>query len=179
MPRFMRADCESSDLERIKEPYRSLLSSLLNELLAYFGDNLVSFVVYGSVARGTAKPDSDVDLLIVAKSLPKSRMKRQDIFLEVERSLEPKINELWDKGFYVDFSPIILSVEEAQKIRPIYLDMVEDAVIVYDKEGFFRGVLDRLRRRLEELGAKRVWVGDKWYWVLKPDMKFGEVVEIE
>lgn len=42
-----------------------------------------------------------------------------------------------------------------------------------------RGVLEDLKRRLEELGAKRVWVGDKWYWVLKPDIKFGEVVEIE
>lgn len=92
---------------------------------------------------------------------------------------EPIISELWNKGFHVDFSPIILSVEEALKIRPIYLDMVEDAIILYDKNGFFSRILNRLRRRLKELGAKRIWVGDKWYWMLKPDIKFGEVVEIE
>ncbi|MEM0011314.1 MAG: hypothetical protein QW424_03010 [Candidatus Bathyarchaeia archaeon] len=57
--------------------------------------------------------------------------------------------------------------------------MVEDAVIIYDKDDFFKKVLDRLRRRLEELGAKRVWVGNRWYWILKPNIKFGEVVKIE
>jgi len=165
--------------ERIGEPYRSLLSRLLNALLAHFGDNLVSLVVYGSVARVSARRDSDIDLLIVANSLPRGRMERQNIFLKVEKNLEPEINDLWEKGFHVDFSPIILSVEEAQRIRPIYLDMVEDAVIIYDKDDFFKKVLDRLRRRLEELGAKRVWVGNRWYWILKPNIKFGEVVKIE
>ncbi|MEM2252038.1 MAG: nucleotidyltransferase domain-containing protein [Candidatus Bathyarchaeia archaeon] len=107
--------------------------------MAHFGNNLVSFVIYGSVARGSAKPDSDIDILIVANALPKSRMERQKIFLEVERTLEPEINDLWGKGLHIDFSPIILSVEEARRVRPIYLDMVEDAVIIYDKGDFFKG----------------------------------------
>ncbi|MBS7607110.1 nucleotidyltransferase domain-containing protein [Candidatus Bathyarchaeota archaeon] len=142
-------------------------------------DNLVSVVVYGSVARGSARKDGDIDILIVAENLPKSRMERQRMFLEIESSLEPLINELWDRGFYVDFSPLILSREEASKIRPIYLDMVEDAIILYDKEGFFGNILERLKRRLKELGARREWIGNKWYWILKPNIKFGEVVEIE
>lgn len=83
------------------------------------------------------------------------------------------------KGFYVDFSPIILSVEEALKVRPIYLDMVEDSVILYDKDGFFSSIIARLRKRLKELGSKRVWVKDKWYWLIKPSIRFGEVVNIE
>lgn len=166
-------------LERIKEPYRSLIGKLLDALLAYFGENLVSLVVFGSVARGSAKPDSDIDLLIVVKALPEGRLERQRLFLEVEKCLEQDVNRLWETGIYADFSPIILSVEEARRIRPIYLDMIEDAIIVYDRNNFFRGVLERLRARLMELGAKRVWVGGKWYWILKPDIKFGEVVEIE
>ncbi|MEM0011313.1 MAG: nucleotidyltransferase domain-containing protein [Candidatus Bathyarchaeia archaeon] len=76
--------------ERIGEPYRSLLSRLLNALLAHFGDNLVSLVVYGSVARGSARRDSDIDLLIVANALPRSRMERQNLFLKVEKNLEPR-----------------------------------------------------------------------------------------
>lgn len=166
-------------LKNIKEPYKSLLEKLLKLLSAKLGDNLISVVVYGSVARKTARKDSDIDLLIIADSLPKGRMKRQELFLEVEKPLEPAINKLWNEGFYVDFSPIILSVEEALKIRPIYLDMVEDAIILYDKNGLFNRILNRLRKRLKELGAKRIWVSDKWYWILKPDIKFGEVVEIE
>ena len=167
------------NLKNIEEPYGSLIENLLKLLLARLGEKLTSVIVYGSVARKTARKNSDIDLLIIADSLPKGRMKRQELFLEVEKPLEPIISELWNKGFHVDFSPIILSVEEALKIRPIYLDMVEDAIILYDKNSFFSRILNRLRRRLKELGAKRIWVGDKWYWMLKPDIKFGEVVEIE
>jgi len=163
----------------IEDPYRVLLKKLLKRLIMKLGNNLVSVVVYGSVARKTTRKNSDIDLLIIADSLPKSRMKRQELFLEIEKPLESMISDLWDKGFYTDFSPIILSVEEALKIRPIYLDMVEDAIIIYDKNGFFNKILNRLRKRLKELGAKRIWVGDKWYWMLKPDIKFGEIVEIE
>jgi len=57
--------------------------------------------------------------------------------------------------------------------------MVEDAVILYDRGGFFRGVLDRLSRRLVELEAKRVRIGRKWVWVLKERIENGEVVELE
>ncbi len=163
----------------IEDPYRVLLKKLLKRLIMKLGNNLVSVVVYGSVARKTTRKNSDIDLLIIADSLPKSRMKRQELFLEIEKPLESMISDLWDKGFYMDFSPVILSVEEALKIRPIYLDMVEDAIIIYDKNGFFNKILNRLRKRLKELGAKRIWVGDKWYWMLKPDIKFGEIVEIE
>lgn len=166
-------------LESLNEPYKSLLKNLMDLLCARLRDNLISVVVYGSVARGSARKDSDIDILIVAENLPKSRMERQEMFLEIERPLEPLISELWDRGFYVDFSPLILSREEASKIRPIYLDMVEDAIILFDRNSFFTNVLERLRRRLKELGARREWIGDKWYWVLKPDIKFGEVVEIE
>jgi len=155
------------------------MEKLVKLLRARLGDRLISIVVYGSVARGTARKDSDIDLLVVAEGLPKSRMKRQQIFLEVEEGLNSVVEELWSKGVHVDFSPIMLTPEEASKIRPIYLDMVEDAVVLYDKDMFFETILERLRKRLKELGAKRIWVGDKWYWMLKPDIRFGEVVEIE
>lgn len=34
---------------------------------------------------------------------------------------------------------------------------------------------DRLRARLSQLGARRIWRGNAWYWELKPDLKPGEV----
>ena len=77
----------------------------------------------------------------------------------------------------MDFSPVILDVEEARRRRPIYLDMVMDAVIVYDREGFFEGVLKGLAERLEALGAERR-LGRLWYWVLKRDYRPGEVIEL-
>ena len=69
--------------------------------------------------------------------------------------------------------------EEARHHSPLYLDMVEDAVLLVDRDGFFTTVLDAMRARMRELGSRRVFLDDgNWYWDLKPDFRFGEVVEI-
>ncbi|MEM2550444.1 MAG: nucleotidyltransferase domain-containing protein, partial [Nitrososphaerota archaeon] len=68
-------------------PYGEVLSLLVERLLERFGSDLVSVVVYGSVARGEARRDSDVDLLIVLKGMPKGVFKRQELFMEVEEKL--------------------------------------------------------------------------------------------
>ncbi|MDK2796404.1 MAG: uncharacterized protein PWQ58_1603 [Archaeoglobaceae archaeon] len=87
--------------------------------------------------------------------------------MDAEKELEDYINKLFDQGYFIEFSPIIKTPEEAIRFSPIYLDMVEDAVILYDKNGFFRNVLENLRKKLEELGSKRLRIGKRWYWVLK------------
>ncbi|MCD6114152.1 MAG: nucleotidyltransferase domain-containing protein [Thermoprotei archaeon] len=166
-------------LENLDEPYRSVLGKLLSLLLEVFGENLVSLVVFGSVARGDYRRDSDIDLLLVVKNLPKGRFRRVELFEKAEEKLKKDLNALFDKGYYISFSPIIKTPEEASKISPLYLDMVEDAVIVYDRNGFFEKILLRLKRKLEELGAERVWMGKKWYWRLKRNFRFGEVITIE
>jgi predicted nucleotidyltransferase len=166
-------------LENIEEPYRSLVKDLLNTLLLVFKDNLVSVVVYGSVARGQMRRDSDLDLLIVAEKLPASRFERIAMFNRAEDAVEKSLEELSEKGYFVTFSPIIKTVEEAERISPLYLDMVDEGIIVYDRNSFFEKILEKLSKKLMELGAERVWVGRKWYWRLKKDYKFGEVIVIE
>lgn len=38
-----------------------------------YGNRLISLAVFGSVGRGTARPDSDIDLLIIVEQLPARR----------------------------------------------------------------------------------------------------------
>lgn len=162
----------------IKEPYATLLNDMLKIMKEEFKDDLISVVVYGSVARGDNRNDSDVDLLIVMKNLPKdSMLKRIRLF---ETKVEDKLNldEYWKMGYYISLSPVLKTPEEAEKFSPLYLDMVYDAVILYDRDYFFTRILQKLRDRLKELGAERVRMGKKWYWVLKKDSRFGETVEL-
>jgi Nucleotidyltransferase domain. len=123
-------------LENIEEPYRSLVKDLLNTLLLVFKDNLVSVVVYGSVARGQMRRDSDLDLLIVAEKLPASRFERIAMFNRAEEAVEKSLEELSKKGYFVTFSPIIKTMGEAERISPLYLDMVDEGIIVYDRNSF-------------------------------------------
>ncbi len=136
-------------------------------------------VVYGSVARGDYRRDSDVDLVVVAEDLPRRRFARIELFERAEECLEKDLDMLMERGYFISFSPIIKTPIEASKISPLYLDMVEDSVILYDKNNFFESILDRLAKTLKNLGAERVRIGKKWYWRLKKDHKFGEVIVIE
>ena len=51
----------------MQEPYKSLLEKLTKLLQKEFQDKLISVVLYGSVARGDNRKDSDIDLLLVKK----------------------------------------------------------------------------------------------------------------
>jgi hypothetical protein len=161
----------------MQEPYKSLLEKLTKLLQEEFQDKLVSVVLYGSVARGDNRKDSDVDLLLVIKDLPKTITERVILFDKVERKLDDDIMRLMDEGYYVTFSPVLKTPEEAVRFSPIYMDMTEDAVILYDRDGFFRKVLEKTRKRLKELGFERVWLSEKsWYW-RKRDYKLGEIID--
>lgn len=56
---------------------------------------------------------------------------------------------------------------------------MEDGLLILDRDGFFAAVLSGMRERMRTLGSRRVDLADgSWYWDLKPDFRFGEVVEI-
>lgn len=157
------------------ERYNRLINGLLAELRREYGPRLVSVAVFGSVGRGTPREDSDIDLLIVARDLPQGRFQRVEEFLPVEARVEAALLEGWPGGTVPTLSPVFKTPAEAEQGSPLFLDMVEDARIVYDPEGFFGRYLERLRARLRELGARRIRLGNAWYWELKPDLKPGEV----
>jgi hypothetical protein len=75
-------------------------------------------------------------------------------------------------------SEVFLTPEEVRRHPPILLDMTEEGIILHDKGGFLEKELEAIRRRLRELGARKVATPKGHYWILKPDLKPGEVVEI-
>ncbi|MGH7279851.1 MAG: nucleotidyltransferase domain-containing protein, partial [Candidatus Rokuibacteriota bacterium] len=157
--------------------YDRVLDALLRELQAVYGDRLVSVAVYGSVGRGTPRPGLDIDVLIVARDLPPDSFVRFQEQEPVRQRLETALRELNPGGHSVLLSPVLKTPEAVEHGSPLFLDMVDDARILFDRDGFFAGYLEGLRGRLRALGSRRVWVGDTWYWDLKPDLKPGEVFD--
>jgi hypothetical protein len=93
---------------------------------------------------------------------------------EADERIGPTLEKLAAEGIHTGFSRILSTPEEALHIVPLYLDVVEDAILLIDRDGFFRAVLSRLRERLNALGARRLCTGRIRYWDLKPDFKPGE-----
>ncbi len=157
--------------------YKVLLTKFKQSLLETFGTDLLSLVLFGSVARGAAKPESDIDLLIILKDAPDSYYRRLEPVVDIELKLRREAFET--TGAAPMFSSIILSKEEAMENRNIFLDMLDASIILHDKDDFFKKRLKELEKRLLQLGSKKVVLEDKtWYWNLKPNSQPGEVIEL-
>ena len=83
------------------------------------------------------------------------------------------------KNFASKVSIIPLIPEEARPTKPFYLGMLTAHALLYDRDEFFATILQRLEKRLAELGSERRVDKDGYeYWDLKPDFKPGEVIEL-
>ncbi len=162
----------------LRERYEIITERLLAGLRETYGDRLIAVALFGSVARGTQREDSDIDFLVVARDLPRGRTARVDEFLPVEQQVEPWLGAPRSDLLHVALSPVFKTTEEAEAGSPLFLDMVDDARILYDRDGFLENLLDRMRQRLAALGSRRVWRGNSWYWVLKPDLAPGETITL-
>jgi len=169
---------DGSVVDPLYGEYARLIVSLLK---ARLGEGLVSAVLFGSVARGEAKEGSDLDLLVVLEDFNGSFGDRFRLFQEIEKELlssKPR-KMLRARGLGTLISPVPLTKEEVGRHPPILLDILTDGIILYDKGDFIKGHLNELQARLKALKARKVRLpGGRWYWDLKPDHKFGEVIEI-
>ncbi|MGQ9468363.1 MAG: nucleotidyltransferase domain-containing protein [Nitrososphaerales archaeon] len=166
------------NLDKIpQERYVKLLCDAFRLLSKSF--NLSSLAVYGSVARGVARKESDIDILIVSNDFFGSLGLRIERLFRVEEMLRSELAWLRKKDIYTSLSFYPLREEEAKKNPLFFLDLTEEAIILYDRDHFLEMLLTDFKTKLLKLGAKRAFINKKnWYWDLKPDYKFGEEIPI-
>ncbi len=81
--------------------------------------------------------------------------------------------ELKEKKLGTLVSPVPLTPDEIKKNPPILLDLVTDGMILYDKNNSMRDWITNLKKRLEEKGARKIFLSSgKWYWDLKRQDRF-------
>ncbi|MEM3404088.1 MAG: nucleotidyltransferase domain-containing protein [Nitrososphaeria archaeon] len=165
--------------QRDRLPVLELTIARLFEVL---GSKLESVVLFGSLSKGTAKPESDVDLLVVARDLPNNYSDRVSVIREIVsfKLMDDIIIHLWkNNGIYADLNILLIDEREANITHPFYLDMAKDAIIIYDKNKIMSNKIVEVRRKLEKIGAKRFEEPDgSWYWVLSPHAKNIREVEL-
>lgn len=132
-------------------------AELIDELVAHyravFGERLVGLAIFGSRARGDARPDSDLDLLLIAEGLPR------DLFVRASVVRAPSL-----RGDDPSVSVRALCREEYERdIAPIDLDIGLDAVVLHDRNGYLAGRLMLIRQRIEQAGLVRA-ADLSWGW---------------
>lgn len=151
--------------------HAKLLIAFVDLLKSRWAEELVSVILFGSWARGTAKEESDFDLLIVKRNLPQKRSERYREILALKEAVS--------LDFAERISTILYTPEEASVVKPFYLGILTTHCILYDKDGFFQKLLSSLQTKLDALGAHCLLdeEGDE-YWILKKDWKPGDVIEL-
>lgn len=171
----------SANIRRNSQKVMALAKKVSAVLQRALGEELTAVALFGSAARGTDRPGSDLDILVVLQNPSQAYAKRT-------RRLVPLLDEVRDSSEYRELeacgrplepSFLVLSLAEARSHPPIFLDMVDEAMVLYDPAGELQRELKAVRERLHTLGSRKKHLPDgSWYWVLKPDLKPGEVIEL-
>lgn len=109
---------------------------------------IVGAVLFGSRATGTATPDSDADILVVAEGIPPKRHRRVEEIFSIKRSLP---------GIPVDI--LLLTPDEVrqnfQNHNPLFLDIAEEGIVILDRNGFLEALRSETRAYVRERRIRR------------------------
>jgi HEPN domain-containing protein/predicted nucleotidyltransferase len=111
-------------------------------------------VLYGSFARGTFTPDSDIDILFVSDEInPKKHRRGKDI---------ARIKEGLSSGHPMDI--LLLTSKEClsnfRNHNPLFLDIAWEGVILFDENNFLETLIDETRAYISEKNIKKL--SDGW-----------------
>lgn len=151
------------------EAEKLLAQRFVEALKEQMGQRLLAVALFGSVARGEATEESDIDLLVIVNEQPSKALQE---CLSVRRQVEPyPLRRI---------SPIVTTPEMLRQNFLILLDILDHGITLHDPQGVLGDLLSRLKRRLEEWGSKKVQLPDgSWYWDLKPGKRLGEILSYE
>jgi predicted nucleotidyltransferase len=106
---------------KIQKRYHEPLSEFVNVALEKYGEKIESIILFGSVAMGKAKRDSDIDILIVTKD-EDFRLRRAligiafDILLQTEENIYVKVISKTDFDRNKNFSFLRNVILEGVKV---------------------------------------------------------------
>lgn len=106
----------------LAQPVQGLSQQLVQWLRQQYGDAIRAVMIYGSQARGTAGPDSDVDVLIVVADTQDPAMVRQALGDFI-------VDKLLEQGLLVSILVVRESVYR-QTRSPFFENVRREAVVV-------------------------------------------------
>ncbi len=138
----------------LDEDVQAYIRAFVNEIAAV--DDVLGVALFGSVARGTYNSYSDIDLFTVVK-------RRSFDLTERVYSARTKLHAYEDtlikKGLYLYISPLIVDIDELSQFRPIYLDIAEDGMILFERNrvlsDFFKRI-GKVEKSHESIAGVRV-----------------------
>jgi predicted nucleotidyltransferase len=132
------------------------LRSCSKDLESAFGDEFLGLVLFGSWARGEARVNSDVDVLVVLKSLRGLEV-RSSIYVILSNCVKRSVT-LIDVRVDELFKDVI-------ELTPLMLNIFVDGIAIYDKTGKLSELASKVRQFVNAAGLVRYRTPDgKYGW---------------
>lgn len=136
-----------------RETYCPLIQALTDK----YGNRLKTVVLFGSQARGEARPDSDHDTFVVIEDLPVDPVKRQR---DVRSVLLSILDKLPGSISFVSKTP----AEVNHSLTGLLLDICVDGICLYG-DSFFERYRQKALTALRQAGWQRRRLAGTWMWV--------------
>ncbi len=107
--------------------------------------HVVGILLFGSVAKGNFGKYSDIDVLVVTDS-GYDDLDRIDAMVKAAESARKPLVE---GGIFLNMMPLILPASELSRFRPIYIDFLEDGIVLFERDEALTGFLNDVRRSVD------------------------------
>ncbi len=176
------------DMEEIYENFdgipfifRDYLYNFIITLKDNFQENLLSVILFGSIARGKWTKDSDIDLFLIYSNDSSQNMQlliHRLAKIKVEFYKTYTIKSKWGKKLYNPIQIFPLLMKDLKDGKTIFYDIAMDGLILLDKKNVGFNFLESIKLKIKNLKLKRIFDHNgNFYWQHK-QIKFGEIIEI-
>ncbi|MCW1309898.1 MAG: nucleotidyltransferase domain-containing protein [Candidatus Parvarchaeota archaeon] len=141
---------------------RDYIKEYSNELMK--DERVLGMILFGSIAEGTWDNYSDIDLFIITKGKPLDIIHKTN---EIDKKLKAQQEKLLDMGLGLYVSPFVVSVDELDEFRPIYLDIVDKGIVLYERQKTVSNFIRDLRSKISYKRIKTL-NGEVLKWKEKP-----------
>ncbi|MEJ5283718.1 MAG: nucleotidyltransferase domain-containing protein [Brevinematales bacterium] len=125
-----------------KKYYYSIIKEIKKRIIYFYQDNLISLVIFGSVAKDTFSPESDIDILIILNKRKGSYIDFSEYYDNIETNLNT-LKKAKKKKLNIIINPIFKEKDKLTINTP-YL-WKNKFIVLYDRGNFFKNFTENLR----------------------------------
>ena len=129
---------------RLPREIRSYLNAFVSR--AVLNEDILGLMLFGSGARNAYGEFSDVDVLVLVKG---GAMAQFDEVNRVIGETDVHRKGLLEKGLHLRIRPLVISADELGRFRPMYIDLLEDGVILFERNDSLTDFLDEILRTVD------------------------------
>ncbi|MCI4369516.1 MAG: nucleotidyltransferase domain-containing protein [Thermoplasmata archaeon] len=133
-----------------------ILQGAVASILQVYAGQVIAIALFGSAARGTDSPESDLDLLVLVDRRTASPMDDARTRARIGRLSAGARMEEWETRRHFHQVQVVIAIpSDLDRPGPLFLDLSQDAHVLWDPSGVLARGLRRFAARLRSAGARR------------------------